>query len=311
IMAHNFPEGAAEIHRSWLLAAARSANTLICISEAVANDTRQWLINEDPKLIARTTIEACPLGADIDASSPSTGLPKNAAKVLSQIRAHKSFLMVGTIEPRKGHQQVLDAFEKLWRQGYDTQLVIVGAEGWKGLPDADRRDIPATTDRLSRHPELGKRLFWLDRVSDEYLEKIYGAVVCLIAASAGEGFGLPLIEAARHRTPLFVRDLPVFREVAGDNAFYFDGVEPEDIAEKIVAWLDLHEKGQVPVPDGIFARSWAESVELLKVLLFDEGGTSAKADLIADHDRGALSAIRRQAVPSEKATVPPPAASET
>jgi len=40
--------------------------------------------------------------------------------------------------------------------------------------------------------ENRKRLFWLEGISDEYLEKVYAASSCLIAASEGEGFGLPL-----------------------------------------------------------------------------------------------------------------------
>ena len=43
----------------------------------------------------------------------------------------------------------------------------------------------------------------------------------LVAPSRGEGFGLPLIEAAQHKLPIFARDIPVFREVAGENAFFF------------------------------------------------------------------------------------------
>ena len=41
---------------------------------------------------------------------------------------------------------------------------------------------------------------------------------CLIAASFGEGFCLPLIEAAKHDLPMIARDIPVFREVAGQSA---------------------------------------------------------------------------------------------
>ena len=50
--------------------------------------------------------------------------------------------MVGTVEPRKGYLQTIDAFSRLWADGIDVNLVIVGTEGWKGLPDEMRRDIP-------------------------------------------------------------------------------------------------------------------------------------------------------------------------
>ena len=129
--------------------------------------------------------------------------------------------MVGTIEPRKGHMQVLDAFDQLWSQGMDINLIIAGAEGWRHLRQDMRRTIPQIVARLRSHRERGRRLFWVNGPSDEYLEKIYATSSCLIAASEGEGFGLPLIEAARHKLPIIARDIPVFREVAGEHALLF------------------------------------------------------------------------------------------
>ena len=154
--------------------------------------------------------------------------------------------MVGTIEPRKGHAHVLDAFDQLWSRGLDVNLVIVGAEGWRHLRPNMRRVIPQIIARLRSHPEWGRRLFWVSRASDEYLEKIYATSSCLIAAAEGEGFGLPLIEAARHGLPIIARDIPVFREVAGEHAFYFAGKDSDVLAEAIKQWLVLHERGEHP-----------------------------------------------------------------
>ena len=101
-------------------------------------------------------------------------------------------------------------------------------------------------ERLRNHPELGKQLIWLDGISDEYLEKIYAESTCLIAASEGEGFGLPLIEAAQHRMPILARNIPVFQEVAGPHAMYFEGMAPEQLAHAVVRWLDMRTGNQVP-----------------------------------------------------------------
>ena len=66
--------------------------------------------------------------------------------------------MVGTIEPRKGYQQVLDAFDRLWGQRQDVNLIIVGAEGWRNVPQDMRRTIPQLLARLQLHPERQRRL---------------------------------------------------------------------------------------------------------------------------------------------------------
>ena len=75
--------------------------------------------------------------------------------------------MVGTIEPRKGYLQTIDAFTMLWERGVDVNLVIVGSEGWKHIPDEARRTIPKIMQKIRTHAELNKHFFWLDGISDE------------------------------------------------------------------------------------------------------------------------------------------------
>ena len=275
---HRFPTFAEPIHAEWLSTIARVADALVCISESVAVETQKWLISHKISTSSQLAVVSCPLGGDIDASSPTLGLPDDAATTLDSITSSKCFLMVGTIEPRKGHLQTLDAFEELWQGGIDVKLVVVGARGWKGLPDNEARNIPLIIKRLKNHPERGRRLIWLDSVSDEYLEKIYAVCVCLIAASDDEGFGLPLIEAARHGLPIIARDIPVFREVAGDFAAYFKGSEGADLAEAIRSWLDLRDSGCCPDSSKIRWLTWEENVKRLKEILL--ASECAKHDCI-------------------------------
>jgi glycosyltransferase involved in cell wall biosynthesis len=65
--------------------------------------------------------------------------------------------MVGTIEPRKGYAQALDAFEAIWRDGCPIQLVIVGRIGWK---------VESLVARLRSHEQIGDRLRWFDSADD-------------------------------------------------------------------------------------------------------------------------------------------------
>jgi glycosyltransferase involved in cell wall biosynthesis len=182
-------------------------------------------------------------------------MPSEAASVLKILKSRPSFLTVGTLEPRKGHRQTLAAFELLWAQKIDVNLVFVGKKGW--MVD----DLAAL---INNHAELGKRLFWLDGISDEYLGHIYAASTCLLSASEGEGFGLPLIEAAKQHIPVLVRDLPVFREVAGSHAFYFEGLAPQDLADGVLQWLALHQNAKAPDSKAIPVLTWRQSAALLK-----------------------------------------------
>ncbi len=265
-----FPDGAGELHSAWLRCLAASADHLICISNAVKDDAIRWLEQNAPSLRRRLQFSVVHHGADPEAAAATKGLPNDARSTLTQLALRPTFLMVGTVEPRKGHQQALDAFEELWARRVDVNLVIVGAEGWRPLPDDQRRGIPQIVKRLQTSGERGQRLFWLDGVSDEFLEKLYAASDCLIAASQNEGFGLPLIEAARHNLPILARDIPVFREVAGDHAAYFRGGEGADLAAAVTGWLELFKAGRHPKPDDLPWRSWAENVEHLKETLLDD-----------------------------------------
>ena len=163
--------------------------------------------------------------------------------------------MVGTVEPRKGHALVLAACEELWKNGEEINLIIVGKQGWM---------VKELVEQLRQHPEAAKRLFWLDTVSDEYLEIIYSECSALIAASEGEGFGLPLVEAAKHGLPIVARDIPAFREVAGEYACYFpDMKNPETLAKSLRAWLALYRTGMHKRSDNMPWLTWKQSAQQL------------------------------------------------
>ena len=271
-----FPPGADVRHERWLKAVA-AMDGAVCVSQTVADDLAQFC-QSNPAGTRRRPFRLLVShhGADIGRSFPTHGLPQNASRILLHCQARPTFIMVGTVEPRKGHLMVLEAFSGLWRAGIDVNLVIVGKEGWADLPDGMRRDIPQIVSALRRHPEQGRRLFWLEGISDEFLEKLYGAATCLIAASLDEGFGLPLIEAAQHRLPIFARDIPVFREVAGPHAFYFRASNPAALAASLRRWLWLYDRGQHPFADGMPWRTWRESARhLLQQLGLSAGGPSA------------------------------------
>jgi glycosyltransferase involved in cell wall biosynthesis len=118
-------------------------------------------------------------------------------------------------------------------------------------------------EKLRNHAELNQRLFWLEGISDENLEKVYAASTCLIAASYGEGFGLPLIESVQHGLPILARDIPVFREVAGEHAAYFKSETPSELAASIHSWLKDHKKNMHPKSSGMNYLEWKESASML------------------------------------------------
>lgn len=259
LMPDFFVDGGRGLHQGWLEAITRFDGA-ICISQAVANELAGWLEEFKPQRGRRFDVSWFHLGADTENSVPTTGMPSDAPQLLTALNARPSFLSIGTIEQRKGQAQMLSAFESLWAQGCEINLVLVGKEGWK---------VDALVGRLRGHFELGKRLFWLEGISDEYLERVYCASSCLVAASEGEGFGLPLIEAAQHGLPIIARDIPVFREVAGMHAFYFrNDNDPQVLADAIQEWLALDQADSAPQSKAMPWLTWAQSAaQLLNIVV--------------------------------------------
>lgn len=259
-MSNMFFDGAKETYTNWLKCITQFDGA-IGISKTVASELGEWIRENNQSVIDSYSIGYFHLGADLASSVPTSGRHDDHDVTIEKITSCTSFLMVSTIEPRKCHAQVLDAFELLWNKGSEINLVIVGKKGWL---------VESFITRLSEHKELGHRLIWLEGISDEYLDIIYSSADCLILASLGEGFGLPLIEAAHYNLPIIARDIPVFREIAGDHAYYFQGNQGFELAESISDWLFLSQNEGIPNSEGMGSKTWAESAkQLTQVLLTD------------------------------------------
>ncbi|MDA9988802.1 glycosyltransferase family 4 protein [Luminiphilus sp.] len=254
-----WPTGMSTRFEGWLRRLLSVADTVCCISQAVADELEAWMSEAELSFqYRRPEVRWFHLGADLERSAPTAGWPQAYSSVTAAMDARPTFLMVGTLEPRKGHAQAIDAFEALWASGHAVNLVIVGKPGWL---------VDDFIERIRSHPENGAQLFWLDGASDECLEDLYGRATCLLAASEGEGFGLPLIEVARRGLPIICRDLPVFREVAGEAAHYFTGLEGEDLSASIARWLTLQAEGSAPDSSSLAWLTWAQSASQLSSVL--------------------------------------------
>ena len=244
-----FPNDAEQVHRDWLDVVAKGS-LAACISEAVASDLRQYLEDHHPR--TALTVSHFRLGSELDSASeelknPRKGSPRTA-------RNTPAFLMVGTVEPRKGYLDVLEAFEDLWDQGEKVELWVIGKQGWKA------------EHIVARLRELGasRPLKWDQSVADDELEDLYRSADCLIAGSVDEGFGLPLVEAASRGLHLIARDIPVFHEVCSDGATYFS----DDLVEILKTWIRDYRSGKAQRSDCVPQTSWGESVQSLLRAIF-------------------------------------------
>lgn len=120
-----------------------------------------------------------------------------------------TFVILGTIEPRKNHRMLLEIWRELVADaaGPVPMLHIVGRRGW------DIDDVVALLDAAD---DLAPYVVEESDLDDEAVrERLLGATALLFPSRA-EGFGLPLVEAAALGVPVIASDLPVFHELVGD-----------------------------------------------------------------------------------------------
>lgn len=252
-----WPEGAFGLFSGWLKNIIEISDRLVCISESTKKDVQRY-IEQNSVGNTMPIVDYFHLGADVENSIGSSGITKEQKRVLSSLDFEDTFLMVGTIEPRKGHAEVLEAFEILWERGENVKLIIIGKQGWM---------VEKVIDSMKSSRELHKKLFWFNDASDEFLEELYGRCSVLMLASYGEGFGLPIIEAAKHNMPILARDIEVFREVAQEGASYFESNGAEELSLAIQKWRLERKEGRVISSAGIKYLSWEQSAKQLEQLL--------------------------------------------
>jgi glycosyltransferase involved in cell wall biosynthesis len=247
----------ANMFREWLNDAIAQSDDIVCISRSVADELVSYINDQKVIPLHHLDISYVHLGADIPLLAQETGIRDDLHKMLLPTGS-SLFLMVGTVEPRKGHSFALDAFETLWEQGYEYHLCIAGKIGWQ---------IEETTLRLRNHPELGKRLFFIENPTDAEINRCYSFATALIAASTAEGFGLPIVEAALHHVPVLASDIPVFHEVGGTGAMYFSLESPAYLAESIIAMSKLTKDERLAMAKEIRVLTWKESAAWMLEIL--------------------------------------------
>lgn len=165
------------------------------------------------------------LGSDFKATKKSETVSNKARKI---VKKGKYILCVGTLEPRKNHKLVLDAYdEKLSKMG--VNLVFAGRRGWL---------VDDLLSRIDAHPKKNKGFYFLEGENDATIEYLYKNAYVVVFPTFDEGFGLPLVEALLHGAACAVSDVPVMREVGGTGCDYFDPKSTNSLLKLLSGYLE-------------------------------------------------------------------------
>ena len=208
-----FQQPFSAVFTDWLENLIDHSEFFLAISETVRASLEAYVRSSRPtEVAAAKRFHSFRLGADMPRSPTPAGVRPALRQLFCSGPGQAPYLAVGTIEPRKNHHYLLDAFEPLWRDCPSARLCLVGRIGWKC------RDV---LDRIARHPQTGTSLFVFHDLGDDELQFCYERSKALLTASHAEGFGLPIVEALGHALPVFASDIPVHREVGGSHCRYF------------------------------------------------------------------------------------------
>ncbi len=202
-------------------------------------------------------VRVIPNGIDLAAV---LGLPRRLADLPvwrhELVLAHPARLI-----RRKNIEFGLRVTASLRRAGLDAAYAVTGA------PDPHQADgvrYLAELRALRDAEGLGQAAVFLGEeapLNETEVRGLYQLADVLFFPSTGEGFGLPLLEAAAHRLPVWCSDLPVHREVLGSAAQFFDpAADPAEVSARIVQWWRAE-------PDGRARKVLLRDHELAKICL--------------------------------------------
>jgi glycosyltransferase involved in cell wall biosynthesis len=165
--------------------------------------------------------------------NPMVSVQTNSEKQAD--RCPDYLLMVSTIEPRKHHEMLLDAWECLRNQyGLDVKLVLVGNVGW---------GAQAVLERMKPWLAYGN-LILLSGVPADELRILYRNAALTVCPSVAEGFDYSGVEAMCSGSVVLASDIPVHKEIYGEAADYFKTYDVHDLVDKLRLLLS-HEQLQL------------------------------------------------------------------
>lgn len=233
--------------QKWLLPGVlRRSDLIVTNSRYTKSDVCRYLPGTEHK------IHVAPPGRDENLQ------PVRDEKVLEKFGIQSPyFLYVGTIEPRKNLNLLLEAYAQFRsKTGHRRQLVIAGKKGWKY----------ESFFRTLQHNRYRQDIVLTGFVSQRELAVLYTMAQLFIYPSLYEGFGLPILEAMACGTPVLASRSSSLPEVGGEAALYFDPKSADELSGLMVEMIENPEKSQLYASRGkerAAAFNWQKTAKML------------------------------------------------
>jgi len=212
------------------------------VTQVVVSELRR---KELSKLINITngSIKVIPNGVDINAFFKFEQETTEFIEKLNLLNADPLFLLPVRLTPRKNIELALQIMAEVKKDFPNTMLLVTGPEGPHNPKNkAYKHKLLYMRDDLN----LQGVVHFLAEVTDKFMPDaviadFYRIADALLFPSREEGFGIPIIEAAFSKVPVFCADIPVLRELAMENVTYFDpDANPVEVAKQVKVRLEAN-----------------------------------------------------------------------
>jgi len=257
-----------EKFQSYLDQVIRHSDTIVAISKTVRDEVQAYIEKQPNRSELCQDVRSFVLGAEL--TIPKSGSLQNhtvrplVGSLFETSNKQTPYLMVASFDPRKNHEQALNAFDVLWRSNPNLQLCFAGRSG--SLCD----DL---MKRIQNHPKLNRGLWVFHDLSDIELHYAYQHCSGVLLPSIVEGFGLPIVESLWHGRKTFASDTPIHREVGGKHCEYFQLHDAQSLVIAIQAWESAQNTATPHLatnstPQRFMPTTWRQSAsQLLDVVL--------------------------------------------
>lgn len=233
------------------------ADKIIVNAEATVKELEKLTDSLECKL---PECHVVPLGANFrNIVNESDNVSFHSFEKLSKEKPY--VLMVGTIEPRKNHRLLLEAYNySLKEKGF--QIVFAGYWGW---------NMETFEKKVKEHPDYGNGVYHFEGLDDRQINYLYQHAACVAFCSYTEGFGLPIVEALQRDAVVVAADVEVLREVGKEDCLWFEQDNVKDLCEKVL--LGYEQKQSMNKESRVLhykAATWEECYLNMYRVLVDE-----------------------------------------
>ncbi len=244
--------------KNWTSFSIKKAKQIIAVSKTTKKDiVKNYQVEENKIRVIYNGYEKI-----------SQKLKVKSQKYNSKVKSKEPFILfVGTIQPRKNLEVLVDAFDKFTQTNKNFKLVIVGKKGW----------LYENIFEKVKTINLEKKVIFTDYVTDEELIWFYKNAFCLVLPSFYEGFGIPVLEAMNFDCPVVASYSSSLPEIGGDASLYFDPKNPDDLLDKLNSLKQNQEsrkelitKGRQRIKDFSWEKCGKETLDVILKTVFEQ-----------------------------------------